>query len=36
MDTDTMMLAESQPKVLNAQMCVVLLKPCPQDQLSTY
>jgi len=36
MDTDSMMLAESQPKVLYAQMCVVLLKPCPQDQLSTY
>ena len=31
-----MKLAESQPKVLFAPMCCVLLKPTPQDKLSTY
>jgi len=36
MDFETMKLAESQPKVLFAPMCVVLLKPSPQDQLTTY
>jgi len=36
MDHDSLMLAESTPKVLFAPMCVVLLKPSPQDQLSDY
>ena len=34
--SEELMLAESLPKVLFAEMCVVLLKPCPQDQVSVY
>jgi len=33
---EDMLLQESLPKVLFAPMCIVLLKPAPQDQLSTY
>jgi len=36
MDTETMLLQEAMPKVLYAPMCVVLLKPAPQDQLTEY
>ena len=36
MDEESMLLAESKPKVLFAPMVVVMLKPCPAAQLSEY
>jgi len=36
LDFETLQLAESQPKVLFSPMCVVLLKPVPAANVSTY